>query len=104
VCILLEGDTMARRKYVLKTRVKFMIAMLVIGYFLLTYVQQELRIRDQYAKMEYLEQQIEQVEELNADLERQIEYTKSKEYIEKVARESFGWVKEGEIKFIEKKN
>ena len=54
--------------------------------------------------MEYLEQQIEQVEELNADLERQIEYTKSKEYIEKVARESFGWVKEGEIKFIEKKN
>ncbi|MGI6188582.1 MAG: septum formation initiator family protein [Clostridiales bacterium] len=95
---------MARRKYVLKTRVKFMIAMLVIGYFLLTYVQQELRIRDQYAKMEYLEQQIEQVEELNADLERQIEYTKSKEYIEKVARESFGWVKEGEIKFIEKKN
>jgi len=81
-----------------------MIAMLVIGYFLLTYVQQELRIRDQYAKMEYLEQQIEQVEELNADLERQIEYTKSKEYIEKVARESFGWVKEGEIKFIEKKN
>ena len=95
---------MARRKYVLKTRVKFMIAMLVIGYFLLTYVQQEWRIRDQYAKMEYLEQQIEQVEELNADLERQIEYTKSKEYIEKVARESFGWVKEGEIKFIEKKN
>ena len=71
---------------------------------MLTYVQQELRIRDQYAKMEYLEQQIEQVEELNADLERQIEYTKSKEYIEKVARESFGWVKEGEIKFIEKKN
>ena len=54
--------------------------------------------------MEQLQQQIEQVEELNADLERQIEYTKSPEYVEKVARERFGWVKKGEIKFIEKKN
>ncbi|NLO81689.1 MAG: septum formation initiator family protein [Clostridiales bacterium] len=94
---------MARRRYVVKTRVKFMIAMLVIGYFLVTYVQQELRIREQHAKMEHLKQQIEQVEELNAELERQIEYTKSEEYIEKVARECFGWVKKGEIKFIEKK-
>ncbi|NLX71191.1 MAG: septum formation initiator family protein [Clostridiales bacterium] len=95
---------MARRRYVLKTRVKLMIVMLILGYFLVTYVQQELRIREQHAKMEQLQQQIEQVEELNADLERQIEYTKSPEYVEKVARERFGWVKKGEIKFIEKKN
>jgi len=81
-----------------------MIVMLILGYFLVTYVQQELRIREQHAKMEQLQQQIEQVEELNADLERQIEYTKSPEYVEKVARERFGWVKKGEIKFIEKKN
>jgi cell division protein FtsB len=81
-----------------------MIALLVAGYFLLTFIQQELRMREQYANMDSLKQQIQQIEEYNAHLKRQIEYTKSEEYIEKVARERFGWVKKGEIKFIEKKN
>ncbi len=31
-----------------------------------------------------------------------IEYTDTLEFIERAAREYFGWVKEGEIKFIEK--
>lgn len=95
---------MARKRYVLKPRVKLFIALLVIGYFIFTFIQQELKIQEQYARMEALRQQIQQVEEYNAELERQIEYTKSDEYIEKAARERFGWVKKGEIKFIEKQN
>ncbi|MCM8901866.1 septum formation initiator family protein [Caldicoprobacter algeriensis] len=95
---------MARRRYVLKPRAKLMIAVLVVGYFIFTFIQQELKIREQHAQMEHLRQQIQQVEEYNAELERQIEYTKSEEYIEKAARERFGWVKKGEIKFIEKQN
>ena len=95
---------MARRKYVLKPRAKLVIALVVVGYFIFTFIQQELKMQEQYAQIEALRQQIQQVEEYNAELERQIEYTKSEEYIEKAARERFGWVKKGEIKFIEKQN
>jgi len=95
---------MARKRYALKPRVKLFLALLVMGYFIFTFIQQELKMQEQHARMEYLRQQIQQVEEYNAELERQIEYTKSEEYIEKAARERFGWVKKGEIKFIEKQN
>lgn len=95
---------MVRRRYVLKPRAKLMIAVLMIGYFIFTFVHQEIKMREQHVQMEHLRQKIQQVEEYNAELERQIEYTKSEEYVEKAARERFGWVKEGEIKFIEKQN
>lgn len=95
---------MAKRKYVLKPRAKLVIALLVIGYFLISLIQQELKMQNQYVEMDSLKQHIREAQDLNMELERQIEYAKSEEYVEKVARESFGWVKEGEIKFVEKKN
>jgi cell division protein FtsB len=95
---------MAKHRYVLKPRAKLIIALVVMGYFVVSIIQQELKIQNQYVEMDSLKQQIQEVEDLNMEMERQIEYTKSEEYVEKVARESFGWVKEGEIKFIEKKN
>jgi len=49
-------------------------------------------------------QRIEQAQYDNEVLKRQIEYTKTPEYIEKIARSRLGWVKDNEIIFIEKKD
>jgi len=93
-----------KKKYVLKPRVKVFILFLIIGYFSVVFFKQELKIREQYDRADELRQQIAEVQEKNKELERLIQYTQSDEYIEKVARERLGWVKQGEIKFVEKKN
>ncbi len=80
------------------------IILLVICYFSVIFVKQEIKIRQQHAKADALRQQIAEMQSKNRELQRLIQYTQSDEYIEKVARERLGWVKEGEIKFIEKKN
>lgn len=58
---------------------------------------------EQRERIHALKEQIAHTEDTNADLEHMIHYTDSDEYIEKVARERLGWVKKGEIIFIEKK-
>lgn len=88
----------------LKPRVKIFIIFLVICYFSVAFVKQEVKMREQHEKADALRQQIADIQARNQELQRLIEYTKSDEYIEKVARERLGWVKEGEIKFVEKKN
>lgn len=93
-----------RKKYVLKPRVKIFLLFLIIGYFSVVFIKQEFKIREQYNEANALKQQIMEVREKNQELERLIQYTQSDEYIEKVARERLGWVKDGEIKFVEKKN
>lgn len=60
-------------------------------------------MNEQDEKIAHLKEQIAQVQDTNADLEKLIQYTESEEYVEKVARERLGWVKKGEIIFIEKK-
>jgi len=93
-----------KKKYVLKPRVKILLLFLIIGYFSVIFIKQEFKIREQYDEANALRQQIMEVREKNQELERLIQYTQSDEYIEKVARERLGWVKDGEIKFVEKKN
>ncbi|NLI60357.1 MAG: septum formation initiator family protein [Clostridiales bacterium] len=95
---------MKRKRYVLKTRMKVFLALLFLGYFGIILIKQEIKMDDQAHKIEHLKEEIAQTEEMNAELERLIQYTESEEYIEKVARERLGWVKKGEIIFIEKKN
>lgn len=94
---------MKRKRYVLKPRTKIFLALLFLGYFGITMFKQELKMDDQTSKIEQLKGEISQTEETNADLERLLQYTQSEEYMEKMARERLGWVKKGEIIFIEKK-
>ena len=59
-------------------------------------------MRTQQGTLTQLQQAISQVQHENEVLTRQIEHTKSEEYIEQAARDRLGWVKEGETIFIEK--
>ena len=59
-------------------------------------------MQTQQNSINQLQDEIPEVQHENELLTRQIEQTKSREYIEKIARERLGWVKEGETIFIEK--
>ena len=95
---------MKKKRYTLRLRTKIFLALLFLGYFGITILKQEIKLNEQKAEILHLQEQIAETEEVNAELERLIEYTESEEFIEKVARERLGWVKKGEIIFIEKKN
>ncbi|NLN42377.1 MAG: septum formation initiator family protein [Clostridiales bacterium] len=94
---------MKKKRYTLRLRTKIFLALLFLGYFGITMLKQEIKLNEQKAEIQHLKEQIAETEEVNAELERLIEYTESEEFIEKVARERLGWVKKGEIIFIEKK-
>ena len=93
---------MSRRGYVLKMRTKLFLTMLFLSYFLFLFIQQSYEMQTQQDTMAQLQQSISQVQHENGILARQIEHTKSEEYVEQVARDRLGWVKEGETIFIEK--
>ena len=94
---------MAKRVYVLKLRTKFIIVILLLGYFLSTMIQQEWDMHNQRMQISSLEQEVSQAQHDNEILSRQIEHTESDDYIEQAARDRLGWVKDGETIFIEKK-
>lgn len=94
---------MARRRYVPKFRTKLMIVLLFLGYFLVLGFHQQWDMTQQQQRMVYLQQQIEQAQEENADLTQRIQAANSDAFIEQTARERLGWVKEGEIIFIEQR-
>lgn len=93
---------MKKSKNVMKKRLKTAIVLFLLGYFGFILIEQEISLNEQRAEIERLTQEIEAVEQQNDEIERMIEYTDTLEFIERAAREYFGWVKEGEIKFIEK--
>ena len=95
---------MKKKRYTLRPRTKIFLILLFLGYFGITVLKQEIKLNEQRDEILHLKEQIAETEEVNGDLERLIEYTESDEYIERVARERLGWVKKGEIIFIEKKN
>ncbi|HHW71049.1 MAG TPA: septum formation initiator family protein [Clostridiales bacterium] len=95
---------MNKKRYVIKPRIKVVVMLFIFVYLATIFVKQEFILREQNKETCKLETQIEQVREENSDLERQIEYTQSESYIERMAREKLGWVREGEKVFIEEKN
>ena len=94
---------MKKRRYVIKSRIKSILVLLFLVYLLGIFAKQEIFLREQYSKTCELERQIEGIRQENNDLMRQIQYSESEEYIERVARENLGWVKEGERILIEDK-
>ena len=61
-------------------------------------------MKEQLGKIAHLEDEVEATDEMNVELQRLIDNAHSDEHIERIARERLGWIKEGEIIFIEKKN
>jgi len=64
-------------------------------------VKQQFIINSQRQQLKQIQENIEQEKELNEKLLRQKEEIASKEYSEKIARESLGMVKNGERVFVD---
>ena len=77
------------------------VAAFVLGYFAVTYVRQELRMNSLDEENAALEAQLDLLKLQQATLEGDLENRSSDAYIERVAREELGFVKKGEIKFVE---
>lgn len=98
---------MAKVQYKVNSRLKlfflfFLVTALVYAGTVL--VQQELKFHEQNDLKAKLSKQIVETKDKNEELLRQIEYSKTDGYIEKIIREKLGWVKPGEIKFVQKKD
>jgi cell division protein FtsL len=78
---------------------------LITGVFILNIgialVKQEKMIRAQQKELDKIQSNIEQENELNKKLLQQKQEVKSDEYIEKIARENLGMIKDGEKIFID---
>lgn len=73
-----------------------LVALLVVGYIMFSLTSQFSRLHAMQAKVDTLQNQIEEIEKRNTALREQIKQIKSDAYIEQVAREQLGLVKPGE--------
>jgi cell division protein FtsB len=76
-----------------------MIAVLAIV-FSGVYISQGQYLSSQAESAEALEQQKSQVLDENAALQRKIDFAKTSEYIERVAREQLGLLKKNEVRYV----
>lgn len=87
-----------KKKFFTKTSVLAWIfaAILLIG-MIYAYVNTERKIQAYQESIDELSIEIKELEKTNRDLEEQMENVDSDEYIERIARERLGMVKDGEI-------
>lgn len=78
-------------------RLIFILAVCYVGY---TLVSQQITINRIQDQIDDIDRQNKKIEESNKYLNDQIEYAKSDEYKEKIAREKIGLIKPGEIIYI----
>ena len=74
--------------------------LLAVGYGV-TYLQQQKSIDAAQQRIDELNNQLEEMRLTAAALESDLEFSKTDAYIERVARGELGYVKRGEIKFVE---
>lgn len=73
----------------------------LLVYFVITYIGQQEEINKIENEMKALQNKIEKEKELQEELLRQQDIIETDEFIEKIAREKLGMVKEGERIYID---
>jgi cell division protein FtsB len=84
-----------------RVHISFFIMLAFVVYAIITIVRQESFIRQQEIRQQDLIRQKTNVESEIDALDNQLEHVGSNEYVERIARQRLGWVKEDEIKFVE---
>lgn len=87
-----------------KRRINLILLFLMSGllvYFVITYIDQQEEINKIENEMKALQNKIEKEKELQEELLRQQDIIETDEFIEKIAREKLGMVKEGERIYID---
>ncbi|MCX7780141.1 MAG: septum formation initiator family protein [Negativicutes bacterium] len=74
--------------------------MCAAGYFFYVLAGQQLELNAIHRETEASRQKLEQLKQVNASLNEELERLKKPSYIEKLAREELGLVKPGEVPYI----
>jgi cell division protein FtsL len=88
----------------MKKRKKFLrigLLLLFIGYVSAMLINQQTQFNYIRSQKQQISKQIAELKEENQRLERQIDLSNTDEYIEKVAREQLGMVKDGEVRYLD---
>lgn len=88
----------------MKKRKKFLrigLLLLLIGYVSAMLINQQTQFNYIRSQKQQISKQIAELKEENQRLERQIDLSNTDEYIEKVAREQLGMVKDGEVRYLD---
>ncbi len=81
-------------------RLIFPAALLVaLGFFAVTLLDQQARMDDMIAEEAQIQEELEDLSTERDRLDRMIDYAETDAYIEQMARDVLGWVKEGETRF-----
>lgn len=87
-----------------KRNINLILLVLMTGlvvYFLITFIKQQEEISIIKSEMRFIEQKIVKGREIREDLIEQANQADTEEFIEKIAREKLGMVKEGERLYID---
>ncbi len=101
----LQGGQTAHRRAQARARVRLSkpvaAAVLLFGLYLFTgYISGFVKIAGLYHQIDQTRHEIASVQEKNKDLQKRIEELNSPSYTEKVARETLGLIKKGEVKYM----
>lgn len=96
----------AKTKLRFKSMGRFFIC--IVGVLLVYMITTLFVQRSEYAKrseeLKTLQEQVDKSELQKEELQHVLEYSKTDEYIESVARDRLGWVKPGEKRYVEKED
>jgi len=84
-----------------RIHISFFVMIVFVVYAVIMLVKQSTIINRQKLEQEDFIRVKTQLESEISSLENELEHVGSDEYVEQIARERLGWVKEGEIKFVE---
>ena len=82
-------------------RFKLLILLACAVYAGLIFINQSSVLSDLETQKSDLQKQYAQAQMQYSELENEAQYMNSDAFIEKMAREKLGWVKEGELKFVQ---
>ena len=87
-----------------KQKVKFIIFLLIFGNICYIFISQQIKIYSIKKDISIQQKEEQSVMEKNQRLQDEVKMSKSDAYIEKLARERLGLIKEGETPVIDSKN
>jgi cell division protein FtsB len=91
---------MARRRWTIKPRFMLLMSLGVVVCFALIYAGGQRYARQQDEMIAQLELERQQMIDRNNELVRKIEFAKTDEYVERIAREELGLLKPGEVRYV----
>lgn len=89
-----------RREVIIKPRYVVYFLMLLAILFLFSYAVHSARVRNLATQLSIIEAQVVAANKKTEELERMLAYRATNEYVERVARDKFGYMMQGDIRYM----